>query len=57
MNLKKILVEDQGAKCAFLDGMINKEGKPLPLIIQKKDGGFNYATTDLAAIRLSLIHI
>ena len=51
LNLKKILVEDQGAKCVFLDGMTNKEGKPLPLIIQKKDGGFNYATTDLAAIR------
>ena len=51
LNFKKILVEDQGAKCVFLDGMTNKEGKPLPLIIQKKDGGFNYATTDLAAIK------
>ena len=51
LYLKKILVEDQGAKCVFLDGMTNKEGKPLPLIIQKKDGGFNYATTDLAAIK------
>ena len=28
LNLKKILVEDQGAKCVFLDGMTNKEGKP-----------------------------
>ncbi len=51
LNSKKILVEDQGAKCVFLDGMTNKEGNPLPLIIQKKDGGFNYATTDLAALR------
>ena len=51
LNYKKILVEDQGAKCVFLDGMTNKEGNPLPLIIQKKDGGFNYATTDLAALR------
>ncbi len=51
LNSKEILVEDDGAKCVFLDGMTNKEGKPLPLIIQKKDGGFNYATTDLAAIR------
>ena len=51
LNLKRILVEDQGAKCVFLDGIMNKEGKPLPLIVQKKDGGFNYATTDLAAIR------
>ena len=51
LNYKKISVEDQGAKCVFLDGMTNKEGNPLPLIIQKKDGGFNYATTDLAALR------
>ena len=51
LNFKRILVEDQGAKCVFLDGMTNKEGNPLPLIIQKKDGGFNYATTDLAALR------
>ena len=51
LNFKNILVEDQGAKCVFLNGMTNKEGQPLPLIIQKKDGGFNYATTDLAAIR------
>ncbi|QKD82433.1 arginine--tRNA ligase [Thermoleptolyngbya sichuanensis A183] len=46
-----LLVEDQGAKCVFLDGFTNKEGKPLPLIVQKSDGGYNYATTDLAAIR------
>ncbi|MDC3118571.1 arginine--tRNA ligase [Prochlorococcus sp. AH-716-K03] len=51
LNYKEILVEDQGAKCVFLDGMTNKEGNPLPLIIQKKDGGYNYATTDLAALR------
>ena len=51
LSIKNILVEDQGAKCVFLDGMTNKEGKRLPLIVQKKDGGFNYATTDLAAIR------
>jgi arginyl-tRNA synthetase len=46
-----LLVEDQGAKCVFTDGFTNKEGQPLPLIIQKSDGGFNYATTDLAALR------
>jgi len=51
LKFKKILIEDKGAKCVFLEGMNNKEGKPLPLIVQKKDGGFNYATTDLAAIR------
>lgn len=46
-----LLVEDQGAKCVFLEGFTNKDGEPLPLIIQKSDGGYNYATTDLAAIR------
>ncbi len=46
-----LLVEDQGAKCVFLEGFTNKEGKPLPMIIQKTGGGYNYATTDLAAIR------
>ena len=46
-----LLVTDDGAKCVFLEGVTGKNGKPLPLIIQKSDGGFNYATTDLAAIR------
>jgi arginyl-tRNA synthetase len=46
-----LLVEDQGAKVVFLEGFTNREGEPLPLIVQKSDGGFNYATTDLAAIR------
>lgn len=46
-----LLVENQGAKCVFLEGFMNKEGEPLPLIVQKSDGGYNYATTDLAAIR------
>jgi arginyl-tRNA synthetase len=43
--------KDQGAMCVFLEGFTNKEGNPLPMIIQKSDGGYNYATTDLAAIR------
>ncbi|MGL5133894.1 MAG: arginine--tRNA ligase [Planktothrix sp.] len=46
-----LLVENQGAKCVFLEGFTNKEGEPLPLIVQKTDGGYNYATTDLAALR------
>ncbi|MFN9071863.1 MAG: arginine--tRNA ligase [Cyanobacteriota bacterium] len=40
-----LLVEDAGAECVFL-----AEDKP-PVIVQKSDGGYNYATTDLAAIR------
>ena len=46
-----LLVEDDGAKCVFLEGYTNREGKPQPLIIQKSNGGYNYATTDLAALR------
>jgi arginyl-tRNA synthetase len=46
-----LLETDQGAKCVFTEGFTNREGQPLPLIIQKSDGGFNYATTDLAAVR------
>jgi arginyl-tRNA synthetase len=46
-----LLVESDGAQCVFIDGYTNREGDPLPLIIQKTDGGYNYATTDLAAIR------
>ncbi len=46
-----LLVESDGAKCVFVEGFTNKEGEPLPLIVQKTDGGYNYATTDLAAIR------
>ncbi|WP_324282093.1 arginine--tRNA ligase [Cyanobacterium aponinum UTEX 3221] len=51
LETANILTEDQGAKCVFLDGFVNKEGNPLPLIVQKSDGGYNYATTDLAAIK------
>ena len=46
-----LLVEDDGAQCVFLEGFKNKEGNPQPLIVQKSDGGYNYATTDLAALR------
>ncbi len=46
-----LLEENQGAQVVFLEGFTNKDGNPQPLIVQKSDGGFNYATTDLAAIR------
>ncbi|AFY45485.1 arginine--tRNA ligase [Nostoc sp. PCC 7107] len=46
-----LLVENQGAKVVFLEGYTNREGEPLPLIVKKSDGGYNYATTDLAALR------
>jgi arginyl-tRNA synthetase len=46
-----LLVIDDGARCVFLEETKGKDGQPLPVIVQKSDGGFNYATTDLAAIR------
>ena len=46
-----LVVVDGGAKCVFVPGFTNAEGDPLPLIVQKADGGYNYATTDLAALR------
>ena len=45
------MVTDDGAECVFLEGVQGKDGNPLPVIVRKSDGGFNYATTDLAAIR------
>jgi len=48
---KGIATESEGALCAFPAGFTGREGKPLPLIIRKSDGGYNYATTDLAAVR------
>lgn len=51
LEAKGLVVVDGGAKCVFVEGFTNKEGDPLPLIVQKADGGYNYATTDLAAIR------
>ena len=46
-----IAVESEGALCAFPAGFTGREGRPLPLIIRKSDGGYNYASTDLAAVR------
>jgi arginyl-tRNA synthetase len=46
-----IATVSEGALCAFPAGFTGREGRPLPLIIRKSDGGYNYATTDLAAVR------
>ncbi len=50
LEKKNLIQVSNGAKCVFLDGYVQKNGDPLPLIAQKNDGGYNYATTDLAAI-------
>ena len=46
-----LLQESDGAQVVFLDEFKNKQGEPLPVIVQKADGGYLYATSDLAAIR------
>jgi arginyl-tRNA synthetase len=51
LKKKNLAVESEGAVCIFPEGFKDKEGKPLPMIVQKSDGAYLYATTDLAAIR------
>ncbi len=51
LKKKGLAVESEGAVCVFPEGFKDKEGKPLPVIMQKSDGAYLYATTDLAAIR------
>uniref|UniRef100_UPI0035151E37 arginine--tRNA ligase n=1 Tax=Pontibacterium sp. TaxID=2036026 RepID=UPI0035151E37 len=51
LKAKGLVVEDQGAQVAFLEELADKEGNPLPMIVQKSGGGYLYATTDLAAVR------
>ncbi|SDT92214.1 arginine--tRNA ligase [Geopseudomonas guangdongensis] len=51
LEARGLLSESDGAQCVFMDEYQNAEGKPLPVIVQKADGGYLYATTDLAAMR------
>ncbi len=46
-----LLSEDQGAQCVFLEEFKSKDDSIIPMIVQKSDGGYLYATTDLAALR------
>ena len=59
-------LEDEGlavysddALCVFPPGFTGREGRPLPVIIRKRDGGYNYSTTDLATIRyrVDVLHV
>ncbi|WP_052681701.1 arginine--tRNA ligase domain-containing protein [Saccharothrix sp. ST-888] len=46
-----VAVRSDGALCVFFDDIKSPNGEPTPLILQKSDGGYGCATTDLAAIR------
>jgi len=51
LEAKGLAVYSDGALCVFPPGFTGREGRPLPLIVRKSDGGYNYATTDLATVR------
>ncbi|NUR27732.1 MAG: arginine--tRNA ligase, partial [Catenulispora sp.] len=51
LERRGVAVRSNGALCVFFDDVKGPDGEPVPLIVQKSDGGFGYAATDLAAIR------
>lgn len=51
LKQQNLAIEDQGAQVVFLSELADKNGQPSPVIVQKSDGGYLYATTDLAALR------
>ncbi len=51
LKAKGLAVESEGATVVFLDAFKNKEGDPMGVIIQKKDGGYLYTTTDIACAK------
>jgi len=50
LSAAKLLTTSDGAEVVFPAGFTNRENEPLPLIIRKGDGGYNYATSDLACV-------
>ncbi|MGC2938997.1 MULTISPECIES: arginine--tRNA ligase [unclassified Brevibacterium] len=57
LEAKGLATISDGALCVFPAGFTGREGEPLPLIIRKSDGGYGYATTDLAAVRNRAINL
>ena len=51
LEAEGLAVPSEGALCIFVPGFTTRDGDPLPLIVRKRDGGYTYVTTDLAAIR------
>ena len=52
-----IAVISDGALCVFPPGFTGRNGKPLPLMLRKSDGGYGYDSTDMAAIRYRLVDL
>jgi arginyl-tRNA synthetase len=51
LNHLGLLTDSAGAACVFPHGFPGRDGRPLPIIVRKSDGGYGYGATDLAAIR------
>jgi arginyl-tRNA synthetase len=54
---KGIAVISDGALCAFPPGFTGRDDRPVPLMLRKSDGGYGYASTDVAAIRYRLLDL
>ncbi|MCC7407131.1 MAG: arginine--tRNA ligase [Phycisphaeraceae bacterium] len=54
LRTKGLAVQSQGALCVFPPGFLDRDGNPAAMIIRKSDGGYLYATTDLATLRHSV---
>jgi arginyl-tRNA synthetase len=54
LEAKGLARVDDGALCVYPEGFTGRDGQPFPFIIRKSDGGYNYATTDLATLRDSV---
>ncbi|WP_367321525.1 arginine--tRNA ligase [Streptomyces sp. HUAS ZL42] len=52
-----VAVRSEGALCVFFDDVKGPDGNPVPLIVQKSDGGYGYAATDLSAIRDRVVNL
>ncbi|KUN26656.1 arginyl-tRNA synthetase [Streptomyces antibioticus] len=52
-----VAVRSEGALVVFFDEIRGKDDKPVPLIVQKADGGFGYAASDLTAIRNRVVDL
>ncbi|HBW20925.1 MAG: arginine--tRNA ligase [Streptosporangiaceae bacterium] len=57
LESKGIAVISDGALCAFPPGFTGRDGRPLPLMLRKSDGGYGYDSTDIAAIRYRLTEL
>jgi len=57
LEAKGIAVISDGALCAFPPGFTGRGGKPVPVMLRKSDGGYGYASTDVAAIRYRLLDL